>query len=121
MMSGTSENVLLVGLTCSSTGHPAVGRFEWDGQAWVLEGASRQRPGSRLPASDSTPSRHGRFRLAPEYGGCPSCGADSFVRCRVCHELGCWDRTWPLFNCPSCGNSGPVEGYIDFVKPVGDS
>jgi hypothetical protein len=116
--SGDSENILLVSLTCSSTGHPAVGRFEWSNGAWYLTAASRQRPGSVIPEEDARSARQGQFMMAAEYPGCPSCRADSYARCWVCHNLACWDRTWPRFDCPSCGRSGPVEGTIDSVKPI---
>jgi hypothetical protein len=111
---------LFVSLVCSSHGQPAVIRFRFDGSVYEAVGASRQRPGSVLP-SDGRGAVHGSFTIASGYAGCPHCGADDFVRCGHCHELGCWDSTWEVFHCPRCGRSGPVEGTIDGLSGLGTS
>jgi hypothetical protein len=114
--------VLLVGLACSRTGHPAVARFVADGhgdeQAWRLVGVSRQRPGTSIPAAD-TWSAAGAFYPDHDYAGCPSCGATGFVRCGGCANLACWNTESPLFRCPTCGRAGRVEGEIDSVSSLG--
>jgi hypothetical protein len=116
-MSGSREQ-FLVSFTCSSTRHPGVGRFVWIDDVWVFTGASRQRPGSTIPDTDTVQTRHGRFGRSPDYPGCPSCGSDSYVRCGRCSELGCWDETWPGFLCPTCGNNGPVSTGLDAVSSL---
>jgi hypothetical protein len=117
---------LFVRMDCSSTRHPQVARFTWQGQEWALAGVSLQRPGSTFgnshperPFGRGGPEQSGQFVLGESYRGCPSCGSDSFVRCGRCHELACWDRSWPRFDCPRCGNSGPVSGTIDSVRGSG--
>jgi predicted RNA-binding Zn-ribbon protein involved in translation (DUF1610 family) len=109
---------LLVGLGCGSTGHPQVGRFVWDGTTWRLVAASRQRPGSILP-SGSPQEQHGSFDIAASYPGCPSCGAMGFVRCGRCTRLACWDSAREIFECPACGNRGPVTGTIESISTLG--
>lgn len=115
-----SARVILVSLTCSSTRHPGVGRFVWHEHSWVLHGVSRQRPGCTLPSSDGE-TLSGSFQIPEDYPGCPSCRADNFVRCHMCANLGCWDSSWELFMCPTCGRSGPVSGYIDSISSLGSS
>jgi hypothetical protein len=110
---------LLANVTCSSTRHPGVGRFRQVGRDWELVGVSRQRPGSVLPpGGPSTTAAMGAFTVTKSYPGCPSCHADNFVRCGRCQCLACWDTTWPTFSCPSCGNSGPVEGSITEISSL---
>lgn len=111
-------DVIFVGVACSTTGHPQVGRFVWDGRTWLLVGASRQRPGSILPP-DGGQEQRGSFDTAPSYPGCPSCGAMAFVRCGRCGQLGCWERSREIFECPHCGNRGPVTETIDSISTLG--
>src|SRR2546426_275993 len=115
----TARQALFASITCSRTGSPMVGRFVLGdaAQGWVLVGASRQRPGSVLPKQGGEAAR-GRFALSDRYPGCPNCGAGDFVSCGRCGQLGCWDSASAIFTCPSCGNSGPVEGLIDRVTEV---
>jgi hypothetical protein len=61
----------------------------------------------------------GSFFVGPGFPGCPSCRADNVVRCGRCEQLGCWDQSWPEFTCPTCGNSGPVEGIITEISALG--
>jgi predicted RNA-binding Zn-ribbon protein involved in translation (DUF1610 family) len=111
-------DVLLVGLACGKTRHPQVGKFVWDGGTWRLVGVSRQRPGSVLPAAGQKEQR-GSFDIASTYGGCPSCGAMGFVRCGRCTQLACWDPAREIFDCPHCGNRGPVAGTIESISTLG--
>lgn len=114
-----SARITFVSLTCSSTRHPGVGRFVWYGDSWILHGVSRQRPDCTLPPSCG-PTLSGSFHTSDDYSGCPSCRADNFVRCRMCANLGCWDSSWDLFVCPTCGHSGPVSGHIDSISSLGN-
>jgi len=120
------HDVLLVRMDCSSTRHPQVARFVRGGEAWILVGVSLQRPGSSFGEAGShagrgpdSPEATGQFLTDQSYAGCPSCGSDAFVRCGRCHELNCWDRSWPRFDCPRCRNSGPVSGEITSLHGSG--
>lgn len=113
-----ASDVLLVSLDCSSSGHPQVGRFTWDGTTWVLVGVSRQRPGAS-PLGEAGQGFHGSFAVASGYPGCPSCGASRFVQCGKCARLACWDPSWETYLCPHCGTSGPVGGTIDTISTLG--
>jgi hypothetical protein len=112
------DQVLFIGLACSHSRMPSVGRFVWDGAQYLLVGASRQRPGSVIPGESRGEVQAG-FGTGPDYQGCPGCGADGFVRCGRCHKLGCWDDSWEVFRCPGCGNSGRVTGTIDRLSDLG--
>jgi hypothetical protein len=111
---------MFAGMVCSSKGQPAVIRFRWNGDAYGALGASKQRPGSVIPANGNGPVR-AAFNVTPDYTGCPHCGADNFVRCGRCQELSCYDTSWEIFHCPRCGNSGQVTGTIDSVSGLGSS
>lgn len=113
-----SELDVLASVTCSSTRHPGVGRFRRVPGGLELIGVSRQRPGTVLPESSGLPVAGG-ISTGDGYAGCPSCRADSIVGCNVCSQLGCWDRSWELFQCPTCGNSGPVRGQINEISLLG--
>ena len=115
-----SELDVLAAVTCSSTRHPGVGRFRRVPGGLELVGVSRQRPGTVLPESAGRAAT-GDVSMSDGYGGCPSCRADSIVRCGVCSQLGCWDSSWEQFQCPSCGNSGPVRGEISEISSLGGS
>ncbi len=115
------ERVILANITCSTTGHPGVGRFSRQGANLELKGVSRQRPDSVLPVSGSLAQATdgGSFTLGADYRGCPSCGADNVVRCSQCRQLACWSSLQPTFHCPSCGRSGPVTGVITAFSTLG--
>ncbi len=113
-----NQSVLFIGLMCSHTRMPSVGRFVWDGSAYGLVAASRQRPGSSLPA-ESRGQIQATFGTTPQYPGCPGCGASGFVRCGQCQNLSCWEEAWEVFHCPTCGNSGKVVGVIDRLSDLG--
>lgn len=114
---------LFVPLTCSSTSHPAIGRFlPGDHHDYYLVAASRQRPGSGTAGlGGGQGDVRGSFGTMAEYPGCPSCGADGFVRCGGCGQLSCQDGTWELFTCPVCGNQGKITGYIEALSTSEDS
>ena len=113
-----SELDVLASVTCSSTRHPGVGRFRQVPRGVELVGVSRQRPGAVLPEGSGLRVT-GEIFTGEGYRGCPSCRADSIVRCGACGRLGCWDNSWELFHCPSCGNSGPVGGVITEISSLG--
>ena len=118
-----SAQPLFVGITCSSTRHPAVGRFVADGEGhWWLVGASRQRPGSSAQGLGSAASVTGGVGTAAEYEGCPSCRADSLVLCGQCRTLSCFDESWEVFACPCCDNSGAVtRNGIEGLSALGQA
>lgn len=104
-----------VPMTCSQTRRFLMTRFEWTGSSWDLQGASFARPSAESSAL-ARQQLDGAFNTSQRYQGCPGCRANSYVRCRQCSELGCWDTSWPLFHCAVCGNSGEVGGAIDSVR-----
>jgi predicted RNA-binding Zn-ribbon protein involved in translation (DUF1610 family) len=105
-------------MTCSTHGRFLMTRFERVGDSWLLQGASFARRSAEAVADRR--ALDGDFHVGERYVGCPSCGASQFVQCRRCSELGCWDATWSGFQCPSCGNSGDVQGVIDSVTTSTD-
>jgi hypothetical protein len=109
---------LFISLVCCHTRNPGVGRFVWTGSYYSLVGASRQRPGSVVP-DEGQEQIEAEFTTAPDYQGCPGCGAGGFVRCGRCLRLACWEDSWEIFHCPRCGNSGPVTGTIDRLSDLG--
>jgi hypothetical protein len=111
-------NTFLASFTCSSTKHPAVCRFVWSQDSWIFVGASRQRTDASVPAAGAAQSRNEWSGLSPAYAGRPSCGSDSYVRCGRCRQLGCLDESWPVFTCPSCGNSGQLTAGIDSISSM---
>jgi predicted RNA-binding Zn-ribbon protein involved in translation (DUF1610 family) len=103
-----------VPMTCSRSGRFLMTRFERVEGTWYLQGASFARRGAESAADRQ--ALDGAFHLGTRYAGCPGCGANQFVRCRRCSELGCWDTSWESFQCPTCGNSGTVEGDIESLS-----
>jgi len=109
---------VFIGLTCSGTGAPGVARFERSESGCMLIAASKQRPGSASPEQAREEIRTG-FSIAPDYSGCPHCGASSFAQCPRCRQLGCWDPSSAFFRCPRCGTGGRVSGAIESVPDLG--
>lgn len=107
-----SETTFFATIICPHTGLPMVGRFVWNGAAYELIAASKQRPGSVLPEEGrgrvATYQSHASYR-------CPQCGASSFVQCGRCSQLACWEESWEIFRCPRCGDSGPVHDFIERI------
>ena len=56
----------------------------------------------------------GRVETAPEYPGCPYCGARGWVNCGNCGKLTCWGNDEKYFTCTWCGNSGEVTAAETF-------
>lgn len=110
---------LLASMPCAVTGQPQVGRFESRDEGWMLIGISRQRPGSVFHA-EQTAGISGSFGVAPDYKGCPSCGAMEYAQCGCCSTMACYDTSRRVLRCPSCGRQGPVDGYIEQVSSLGD-
>jgi hypothetical protein len=109
---------LLASMPCAVTRQPQVGRFESRGEGWVLIGISRQRPGSVFRAEE-TKGMSGEFGIAPDYKGCPSCGATEYAQCGRCSSMACYDPSRRALRCPTCGQQGPVDGYIERVSSLG--
>ena len=114
-------DTMFAGMLCSSHRQPAVIRFRWNGAAYDAVGASKQRPGSVIPAESGNGAVSGSFGVAEEYSGCPYCRANNFVRCGRCKELSCYDTSWETFHCAHCGNAGRVTGTIETVSGLGAS
>jgi len=112
------DSDVLASVTCSSTKHPGVGRFRRVAGGLELVGVSRQRPGSVLPKVAGS-NVSGDLSMDGSYKGCPSCRADNIVRCNACGLLSCWDTSWEMFHCPTCGSSGPVSGQIGEISSLG--
>ncbi len=110
---------LLASMPCAVTGQPQVGRFESRGEGWMLIGISRQRPGSVFHAEEAA-GISGSFGVAPDYKGCPSCGAMEYAQCGCCSTMACYDTSRRILRCPSCGRQCPVDGYIEQVSSLGD-
>ncbi|MBL7258022.1 Com family DNA-binding transcriptional regulator [Paractinoplanes lichenicola] len=114
------QEAMFVSMVCSTHREPMVLKFQRNGADFIAVGASKQRAGSVIPPGDGGPTT-GSFGTTPDYPGCAYCGSDGFVRCGRCHELSCHDTSWEVFNCPRCGNSGPVRGHIDSISGMGAS
>ena len=50
---------------------------------------------------------------------CAGCGAEKFVKCRVCNQLTCWSGKG-LFTCAFCGHKGEVSGTIKSIGTLMD-
>jgi hypothetical protein len=107
------QTAIFATIVCSHSGEPAVGRFAWNGSAYMLVASSKQRPGSVLPDEGKSATKIG-LEIAPGYH-CPYCHSTNIVSCGRCHGLGCWDPSWETFRCPRCGNQGRVSGTIDRI------
>lgn len=69
--------------------------------------------GKYNPDNQPAPTVNGSF-----YSGvlkCPDCGNTQYVKCNICHQLTCYDRSGH-FTCAVCGNSGKVSGYINSLS-----
>ena len=69
-------------------------------------------------AANAAPPMAGQFGISGQYTGCTGCGANSYVRCGACGNLGCWNSSRPQFRCGWCGHSGAVSGSIDSLRPA---
>jgi hypothetical protein len=107
-----------VRFTCSTDRSTRIATFRKPGAEWQLVSVSRQpsAPGSATAAGAL--GMNGPFGISPEYRGCPGCGNDSYTRCAVCGELGCWRSSRPRFSCGVCGNGGKVTGRITSINAL---
>jgi len=108
------ETTIFVTITCAHTGHPMVGRLVWDGQAFVLIAASKQRPGSVIP-DEGKHWRQAVYRVHTSYR-CPQCHASSMIQCGQCKALCCWEESWQIVSCPRCGQSNRRQGDIQSLS-----
>lgn len=111
------RDVAFVSFMCSSYSLPNVARFQRHGSVWFLVAASPQRPGTEVGAGVDVGIR-GAFSPSASYSGCPRCAADSFSLCYKCGRMACQDRSWEIFTCPRCGNSGPMSGFMTSLNVV---
>ncbi len=99
------------------------GMENWVAQRSLLPpiaGAARGQAVSPLPLQGIPQQLSGSFAIAPEYPGCPHCGAPSFWRCSACTELNCWDNN-PTVMCAWCRRSGHISGTIDGLNSAWDA
>src|SRR5262249_44726608 len=50
------------------------------------------------------------LQVSDTFPGCPHCGANSFVQCRLCDKLTCWvagTRTWKCAWAPCTSHGAP--------------
>lgn len=113
------KQILLASLPCATTGQPQVGRFELQGESWMLIGVSRQRPGSVFQ-SEAAAGLDSSFGITPGYAGCPSCGVREFAQCGYCSSLACYESSRSVLRCPTCGRECRVEGLISRISSLGD-
>lgn len=102
-----------VRMRCARTRADAVAVFRRQEDTWLLSATQAAGRGVTTPPGRTDLS--GGFGTHPEYAGCTSCKAPSFVRCG-CGELGCWDGESRMFHCPWCGQSGALSGYITDLR-----
>jgi hypothetical protein len=93
-----------------------VALFRREGGSWLL--VSAEPTSDEVAAPAGAIGLTGSFAVAPNYGGCPDCRADSFCKCGVCNELGCWDSSCSTFTCPRCGNGGTVKGFLEAIVVI---
>ena len=86
-----------VRMRCARTSNAMVATFRRTSAVWNLE-ATEPQSGSGAPAGSLGLS--GTFGVAGTYRGCPYCQADSFCRCGVCGEIGCWNASARRYDCP---------------------
>jgi hypothetical protein len=60
--------------------------------------------------------------LGEGFPGCPHCEAGSFVKCRECAHLTCWDGAVRVWRCQwsPCRSSGVPSGPIESFNQHGD-
>ena len=115
-MDSESASNAWVRFFCSKDRLVRIATFTKAGYEWQIlsvnntEARRQSQPGG-LPVA-------GRFGISPRYGGCPGCGSDSYARCNVCGELGCWASSSRYYTCGNCGRGGEVKGTIESVKAV---
>jgi hypothetical protein len=117
-MSSRSHGSLWVRFHCSADRSTRTATFRRLGDEYQLFSVSREPvPPSGVAQSGGLPV-DGAFGLSAEYRGCPGCGADSYVRCGSCGELGCWRSSRPYFSCGHCGIGGDVSGSITSISAL---
>lgn len=58
----------------------------------------------------------GYISLAPDYPGCPYCGAKSFFKCGTCEHVVCWDGDSRKVTCSWCGSTGVLGGSLESLS-----
>src|SRR2546421_378043 len=113
--------VVIVLARCCQSAHLYGVRFEeavrnqWlaDWAFAVREQTARR---ERVDQGDIT----GGFGFAPEFPGCPHCGARSVFRCS-CGKVACWDTETMKVTCPWCRHKGTLGGTVDRLSAGADA
>ena len=102
---------------CETDKRTRVASFHLSGKEWQITEVSTD----PLPEGGEVPGRiemKGTFGIAKGYEGCPGCGADSYVRCGTCNELGCWRSGTKWYTCPGCGVRDRVGGTLTWLNAM---
>ncbi|WP_436534189.1 hypothetical protein [Actinoplanes sp. HUAS TT8] len=102
---------------CETDGLARVATFRRVRKEWRLAEVAAD----PLPEGGTVPGRiemAGKFGTAPDYAGCPGCGANGYVRCGNCGEIGCWRTSATHHRCPNCGYQSVVSGAIESVDAM---
>jgi hypothetical protein len=102
---------------CETDKQVRVATFRLVGKEWHLIEVSAD----PLPEGGAIPGRipmTGPFGDSSDYTGCPGCGAETYVRCGACGEVGCWHRASVTHTCAKCGNHATVEGVIESIDAM---
>jgi hypothetical protein len=86
-----------------------VGRWAFD---VFEEEAKRERYGDN--------SIDGAFSFAPEYPGCPYCGARGIAKCS-CGKITCWNQSDKFMTCAWCGSRSKLGGVVDSLSAGEDA
>lgn len=100
---------------CSTHNQGAVAQMTLRDSTWLL---TSTRPTAASADGPARRALEGAFGIAPEYAGCGSCGASSYVKCGACGQLNCWNGSATTYRCFHCGASGPVSGSIDSLSAI---
>ena len=103
------KQTVIVVCRCTKTKGPFGITFESPGRGqWVVKWA--------FPLNDKNAGREGYgsqevsgpVEFAPDYPGCPRCGAPTYWQCGSCRRSACWDGRSPYVTCPWCGADGTL-------------
>jgi hypothetical protein len=99
-------------MKCASAGADLTAVFTRRDEKWYLVEAIVNDGGEATPGHLSV---DGTFLLDPEYGGCPTCGLESFFKCS-CGNLMCFVGGAAHYRCAWCGETGTSSPGVRTVK-----